>query len=321
MRVQSRIPFGCRKSGVTEERRKYFFAFEGSNSEPNYFNGLFRVLQQSSENPVLFEVILFSRTKANRGNSNPKKIYDNLRKYLEIRCFTTVLCYSDIIESFFLMYQPGLLCGKAKVLAFKEYQSILSKLRLNATDIVEDSKVLLLITDLQAFCQEKLSIKGGVENIQEVMNLLRRDDILYDEMRDSICLVVDRDKNSFSNTQFDAVYKGCVDNGYRLFVTNPCFEFFLLLHKSDCTSLPLDDLICNKKSNGRTYVERELRKHVKGYRKGDFAFSVFQDDIRTAIVNARYFTSDLSLIKNQIGTNLPEIITEILSMMSIPSGE
>ena len=52
------------------------------------------------------------------------------------------------------------------------------------------------------------------------------------------------------------------DNNLNLGITNPCFEFFLLLHFDDISDLDLDKLKENKKTGNKTYVERQLAKYL-----------------------------------------------------------
>jgi len=142
------------------------------------------------------------------------------------------------------------------------------------------------------------------------------DDLTYDKEIDSVCLIVDRDKKSFFDYQYDAVYKECNKEGYLLFVTNPCFEFFLLLHKTDGKKYSSEDLIENKKEKEKTFVERMLEAYIKGYKKEKFSFELFQDDIEMALENARYYADNLHDIKTSPGTNLPELMGELLQLIS-----
>lgn len=54
-------------------------------------------------------------------------------------------------------------------------------------------------------------------------------------------------------------------------VTNPCFEFWLLLHYDQVLNLNRDMLLENPKvSSKRRYTEHELRKLLKGYSKNNY---------------------------------------------------
>ena len=46
-------------------------------------------------------------------------------------------------------------------------------------------------------------------------------------------MVLDRDCGNHSKILMEDCIKYCEENGYKCFVTNPCFEFWLLLHLCD----------------------------------------------------------------------------------------
>lgn len=64
---------------------------------------------------------------------------------------------------------------------------------------------------------------------------------------DQLCIVVDRDKNSFTNEQYDKLLKAEKNEEIRFCVSNPCFEFWLLLHFSDCSEYDNSKLKENEK--------------------------------------------------------------------------
>lgn len=72
------------------------------------------------------------------------------------------------------------------------------------------------------------------------------DDITFASGIDKIVLVVDRDASSFSTEQYDYVLNKCQKEGYEFLVSNPCFEFYLALHLSDCKHLDIDKLSENQ---------------------------------------------------------------------------
>ena len=69
---------------------------------------------------------------------------------------------------------------------------------------------------------------------------------------DRFCLIVDRDKNSFIERQYDELLSYVQAGKVSLFVSNPCFEFWLLLHFGDCKDYDQQKLLDNKKSGKKT---------------------------------------------------------------------
>ncbi|MGH0054270.1 MAG: RloB domain-containing protein, partial [Sphaerochaetaceae bacterium] len=98
----------------------------------------------------------------------------------------------------------------------------------------------------------------------------------------------------------------------RLFITNPCFEFFLLLHKTDCAHYSADDIRRNCKQGEHTYIERKLREFVPKYKKSNLRFCDFEEDIVTALRNCLQYAQSLDKIRDRVGTNLNVLISELL---------
>ena len=60
----------------------------------------------------------------------------------------------------------------------------------------------------------------------------------YNENFDKAIFVIDRDPQNLSEDQLDEFIKNCDENGYFVYLSNPTFEIFLLMH--DDTILKLD---------------------------------------------------------------------------------
>lgn len=94
---------------------------------------------------------------------------------------------------------------------------------------------------------------------------------------DKIYCVFDKDTHS----DFDKARQECEKYKFEAIISNPCFEFWILLHftyttKSFSTNSPCNELI-----------ESDLKKHIKGYKK-DYNFtSIIKQNLNTAIANAQ----------------------------------
>ena len=87
-----------------------------------------------------------------------------------------------------------------------------------------------------------------------------------------LCLVVDRDPESFFEWQYDDVLKTCQKNGFKFLLSNPNFEFWLLLHFNEVLSLDMDKIQQNERINKNSkssvrYISNELRKVLGKYKK------------------------------------------------------
>lgn len=85
----------------------------------------------------------------------------------------------------------------------------------------------------------------------------------FDKETDYFAVVLDRDCGNHSRTLMEECHRLCEENGYGCFVTNPCFEFWLLLHlcdvKEEYPQEQLDAFRANPKiSSHHTVVSREV---------------------------------------------------------------
>ena len=131
---------------------------------------------------------------------------------------------------------------------------------------------------------------------------------------DKFVLVVDRDKNSFTEEQYDEVLAEIRKNdAYTLVVSNPCFELWLLLHHETLDNYSLPFVLENKKvdvdkitrTKGRTYIENCLKLKQGGtYSKTHLRFNRFyKDKVQQAIINSKKYCLTEDGLKNNVGTN------------------
>lgn len=77
---------------------------------------------------------------------------------------------------------------------------------------------------------------------------------------DHLCIIADRDLHSFFETQYDTLAENCLAEGIDLFISNPCFELWLLMHYSDLIEYNKTKLLENKKTGERTQTELYLKR-------------------------------------------------------------
>lgn len=131
---------------------------------------------------------------------------------------------------------------------------------------------------------------------------------------DKLCIVVDRDKQSFTDSQFDVLLNAERDNEIKFCISNPCFEFWLLLHFSDCSEYDMNLLCNNEKEGNRTFVEKCLMEKLGGsYNKTRLKFSEnYKGRIKLAIENAKKYSLSAEELKNNIGTTVALLIDEMI---------
>jgi len=125
------------------------------------------------------------------------------------------------------------------------------------------------------------------KHVMDALNKFRHDYRLKDY--DELWMIIDRDK--WTRKELSDVAAKCVQKGYSLSVSNPCFELWLLLHiKSidEYTSNEKSNLEKNQKVNGnRTLLEQEISDILGSYNKSNLDTSKFLPKVEYAIEQAR----------------------------------
>ncbi|MGL5963387.1 MAG: RloB family protein, partial [Fusobacteriaceae bacterium] len=116
---------------------------------------------------------------------------------------------------------------------------------------------------------------------------------------DELCMVIDRDPNNFFESQFDKIVQECKKNKYFLAITNPCFEFWLLLH-FDISFYSNIELLQNKIiSNKHNFISKALSNKIR-YSKNRLDFTKFMPHIDLAIKNSKLFKVKNEEIKSEL---------------------
>lgn len=100
--------------------------------------------------------------------------------------------------------------------------------------------------------------------------------------------------------------------GFLFCVTNPCFEFWLLLHFDEVFELDKEKLLENPKATAkRRYAENELRRICPHYNKSSYQAETLVKDIDKAIENEKKFCEDVESLKDSVGSNIGVLITQM----------
>ncbi|MDD3303944.1 MAG: RloB family protein [Clostridia bacterium] len=135
---------------------------------------------------------------------------------------------------------------------------------------------------------------------------------LYYKEIDKVCFVIDRDPQNFSVEQYDKMLSLCEKYNYSVFVSNPTFELFLLMHNDAILSLNKKEMLENKKVNkNKRYLEVKLAE-IFGCNKRNVAFEKFQPNINQAIQNEKQFCEETEGLKYKLGSNVGKLLEEMI---------
>ena len=247
--------------------KKYFLVYEGSETEVLYFNVVETMREEIGINPLI-ELIPIIRSYSEDGWSNPKKILDRIIENLE-ESKTNRISYETLLNRIMDYFYESKVITTSKILA-KSIWNTMCKICYESLNESLDYEV----EDVESACSIILQTLGKeyelMNVVSDISNIIKNGGITYSEGFDKICLIIDRDRKSFiatpENNQYDYVVNTCEEKMFGLYITNPCFEFWLLLHFDKVFELEQNKLLENPKVTAkRRYVEQELRKILPGY--------------------------------------------------------
>lgn len=291
-------------------KRKYFLIYEGSDTESLYFDAINSMRESIGINPLI-ELIPIIRSYSEEGWSNPKKILDRIIENLEeskTKCITYETLLNRIMEYFYEVeiITTSRVYANSIWKTMKEFceKALRKKLSEDVDDIKKDYG--LIIEHLKQMYE-----LGQV--ISDIPDIIQEGGLTYSEGFDRICLIIDRDRESFistpENDQYGYVVEKCKEKGFVLCVTNPCFEFWLLLHFDEVLKLDRDKLLENPKVTAkRRYAEQELCRIWPGYRKSSYQAEKLVKIVDKAIKNEKEFCEDIEALEYSIGSNLGILI-------------
>lgn len=284
-----------RLSGVIEYKPKYFIASEGSSSEPMYFEGLNKSIL--SENVSIINIL---RDYATISNSHPTFITNMLKEFI-LNVTTYEITVGEIKNKILnCIHDNDMNIDSDKI--FNELDNIYKhndKYRIKKSDL---SNLFLKL------------FKGNIyEDLVENFSLyFEAQNTTYSPEKDSLNMVVDRDKQNFKEEQYDKVLEFCEKYNVNLYVSNPTFEFWLLLHFEEVVKEDNTAMYENKPVNrSRRYLEKRLHD-ICGYKKSKLNFKIFEANIGDAIKREKLFTEDVKLLKDNLGSNVGILIGQML---------
>ena len=296
-----------------EALKKYFLGSEGSDTELIYFDAVNSMRENIGINPLI-ELIPIIRSYSEEGWSNPKKILGRIIENLE-ESKAERISYETLLNRMMDYFYETKVITTSKVLAKSIWNTMV---RICAEDL---KKMLQAeVENIEADCNAILELLTKEYDIGHVISgisdIIRDGGLTYAEGFDQICLIVDRDKDSFSalpgNDQYGYVVDKCKEKGFQLCITNPCFEFWLLLHFDEVFELDTDKLLENPKITvKRRYAEQELHRIYPRYKKSSYQAEELVKNIDKAIQNEKKFCEDIKGLESSVGSNIGRLIEEM----------
>lgn len=290
--------------------RKYFLVYEGSDTEVLYFNAVDSMREDIEINPLI-ELVPIIRSYSEEGWSNPKKILDRIIENLE-ESKTKCISYETLLNRIMDYFYENKIITTSRVQAKSIWKTMSRFCELNLHKTLSAD-----VEDIENACNlicKELQKEYELEHVvSDIPNIIKEGGLTYAEGFDKICLIVDRDRESFvsipENNQYAYVVDRCKEKDFGLYVTNPCFEFWLLLHFDEVFEVDKNKLLENPKVTAkRRYAEQELRRIWPGYTKSFYRAEELVKNIDRAIKNEKEFCEDVVLLENFVGSNLGKLI-------------
>ena len=274
--------FFDREEETEDVKRMIFLSVEGRRSEPSYFQNVNRCLIESGCRNVLIHVL----KHPNDGLSSPADVYNLLEECHSLKANDQLLP-TDVVD----------------------------KLKVNFTE----EEIAALVNDTSNLPEERRREFFGVL-LKMGINLSYRKFLKRATVDDGdvFAVVIDRDCESHSREVLVEILEKCKNKSYLCCLTNPCFEFWLLLHLVDVESVlgpkELEKISQNEKiSRQHTYVSKKV-SDLAGHAK-KISWSIFDKHYRPnltkALEAAKSFAQTNEDVLDRVGTTMPALLKEM----------
>ena len=255
-------------------KRVVFLSVEGEVTERRYFE----FVRESRETLGIKSVVKIHVLRRGDSSSSPEKVVELLENYLEVRNNNDFLAEVDKLE-------------------LKHYDKEFIHKYLEAPDTID--------------VKEKRQFEGFLKEEQLDLTYL----LFLNKFKgsdngenDVFGIVIDRDAGNHSPENMARIFDECDEKGYRCFLTNPRFEFWLLLHVADVKSEYPDELEKMLDFNDETVDKHLLEKTGGGKKIQRKIFDTyFLPNIDTAIERANGLCTSRNELLDQLGSTLGEL--------------
>jgi hypothetical protein len=132
---------------------------------------------------------------------------------------------------------------------------------------------------------------------------------------DELWMVIDRDKQSWKIAEISQVAQQCEQASYGFAMTNPAFEFWLLLHIRDMSTYSAEvqqEFLENGKTGDRTRVEQELVTLLGSYNKSNLNVNHYLPQLTVAVERAEAMDHGGGRWPNGLGSHVYKLIKRLL---------
>jgi hypothetical protein len=189
------------------------------------------------------------------------------------------------------------------------FETVKRKLSVNLKNLVEVD----VVPKPAGASEPKAVLNNLEEHVKNKYDFRKGSDILW--------LVIDRESVSSRKKNIKDIYPECTTKGYFIALSNPLFEFWLLLHVADIKSYEPETLIQNEwvsASRNRRYIDKELSTILpNGYNKKKGKFNqgiVSLANLKRALSQEKLFCTSYPDILDNLGSNIGNIIDDILDL-------
>lgn len=278
----SRGLFDREEEETEDVKRMVFLSVEGVRSEPSYFRHFNRLLRESGRKDVQIHVL----KHRNDGLSSPADVYGLLEECHNLKADDRLLpedVVSKLKERFTEEEIAGLVEGTStlSVERRQEFFGMLLKMGINLS--------------YRKFLKESNASDGDV-----------------------FAVVIDRDQGSHSREDLSEIIQKCEEKSFLCCLTNPCFEFWLLLHLVGVDALLEPEeyarILRNEKpSKLHTYVSKRvsnLAGHAKKIPWSKFE-THYKPNLDKALEAAKSFAGTEEELLDRVGTMMPALVDKI----------
>lgn len=123
-------------------------------------------------------------------------------------------------------------------------------------------------------------------------------------------IICDLDSGSFKSSEQAKLISLCQNNNINIILSNPAFQLWLVFHFYTWLREGIydDSFNCKKQIQ---FLERMLKRRLKGYEHGKLDFSRFPNRIGNAIINSNTYQTTVNDIRADFGTNFMDIVIDM----------
>ncbi len=274
--------------------RKIYLVCEGTKTELPYFG------EYGKRKLTNFSLYFYHRKNDETGDSNPVELSQFAEKIQrgETNPILSHITYTDLNRALEDEHDTR------NLLLIKRLKEKAKERRIDFDSMIS-SEVFSEVVDeigndfLATITENSASLKKVFRSLVEMKSPF------YPAV-DHIALIVDRDHWSFTETQYDKVFNSCCEKNVHFVVTNPCFEFFLILHHNN-VSFDNQKMLDNKRDRHKnTYAYNVLKQYDPNYEKNRYNVESYVSRIEQAKKALVKYSSDLKSLKESLGSNIPQ---------------